>query len=105
MSVIDVPYLRRSRRYPAVLANIRAACRRCSCSAENWRQLFIPIGFAHGFVTLEPNTQVLYKVTSPYAPPHDRGLAFDDPDLAIDWPVGLGGFTLSEREQALGPAV
>jgi dTDP-4-dehydrorhamnose 3,5-epimerase len=68
-------------------------------SVENWRQLFVPIGFAHGFVTLEPDTQVLYKVTAPYAPAHDRGLAFDDPDLGIEWPIAAARLTLSERDR------
>src|SRR5579863_5822460 len=47
-------------------------------SAENWRQILVPIGFAHGYVTLEPDTEILYKVTNYYAPDHDYGLAWND---------------------------
>lgn len=68
-------------------------------SAENWRQLLVPAGFAHGFVTLEPDTEVLYKVTAPYAPDHDHGLAFDDPALRIDWGLPFDALTLSGKDR------
>lgn len=56
-------------------------------SAEEWNQLYVPEGFAHGFVTLEDDTEVSYKVTSPYRPECDRAVRFDDPALAIEWPI------------------
>ena len=68
-------------------------------SAQNWRQLLIPIGFAHAFITLEPDVEVLYKTTAPYSPAHDRGLAWDDPDIAIDWRAPAGGPVLSDKDR------
>jgi len=68
-------------------------------SAENWRQILVPIGFAHGFVTLEPDTEVLYKVTAPYGPANDHGLAFDDPALGIDWRLPYGELVLSDKDR------
>jgi dTDP-4-dehydrorhamnose 3,5-epimerase len=68
-------------------------------SAANGRQMLVPVGFAHGFVTLAPDTVVLYKVTAPYSPAHDRGLAWDDPDLAIAWPVAAERAILSDRDR------
>ena len=68
-------------------------------SAENWQQLLVPVGFAHGFVTLEPMTEVQYKVSAPYAPRNDHGLAFDDPQLAIDWGMPHGKLLLSDKDR------
>jgi dTDP-4-dehydrorhamnose 3,5-epimerase len=68
-------------------------------SAADGRQLYVPAGFAHGFCTTEPNTEVCYKVSSPYSPEHDRGLRWNDPALAIAWPVAEADAVLSDKDR------
>lgn len=67
-------------------------------SAEKGNQILVPKGFAHGFVTLVPDTEVLYKVSDTYSPEHDRSIRFDDPTIGIDWPLVTGGFQLSDKD-------
>jgi dTDP-4-dehydrorhamnose 3,5-epimerase len=69
-------------------------------SAGEWNQLFIPKGFAHGFVTLEEDTEVLYKASATYAPELERAIRFDDPAIGIDWPVDTGSVILSDKDRA-----
>jgi dTDP-4-dehydrorhamnose 3,5-epimerase len=69
-------------------------------SEANGAQIFVPKGFAHGFVTLEPETEVLYKVTHAYAPASERGVLWRDPALAIAWPVPARDVTLNARDDA-----
>ena len=71
-------------------------------SAENRKMLYIPPGFAHGFITLRDDTHFLYKCTREYAPESDAGIRWDDPDLAIDWPkAGDGKPLVSEKDAKL----
>ncbi|MDD3266035.1 MAG: dTDP-4-dehydrorhamnose 3,5-epimerase [Burkholderiales bacterium] len=67
-------------------------------SEENKQMLWIPAGFAHGFVTLEDNTEFLYKTTGEYAPDCDRGIKYDDPEIGIKWPK-LDALILSEKDK------
>lgn len=69
-------------------------------TAEGGEQLYVPIGFAHGFVTLTPDVHVLYKASGLYAPKAEGAVRWDDPDLAIDWPLGGVAPTLSDKDAA-----
>ncbi|MEM9317804.1 MAG: dTDP-4-dehydrorhamnose 3,5-epimerase [Pseudomonadota bacterium] len=69
-------------------------------SFENGAQLMIPDGFLHGFVTREPDTEIIYKCTDFYAPDADRSVRFDDPDIAIDWGLGESEPVLSDKDRA-----
>ena len=67
-------------------------------SSENKRQLFVPRGFAHGFVVLSESVLFAYKCDNAYMPSHERGIAFDDPALGIDWKVNLSEYILSPKD-------
>lgn len=67
-------------------------------SVENWAQLWIPVGFLHGFCTLQPDTEVLYKVTGDYDRACERAVRWDDPTLALPWPVAAGAVHLSDKD-------
>ncbi len=70
-------------------------------SAANAAQLFVPVGFAHGYVTLEPDTEVLYKVDNVYAPTHEGGLLWNDPAAGIDWRLSGHDPILNDRDRKL----
>jgi dTDP-4-dehydrorhamnose 3,5-epimerase len=67
--------------------------------AHEWNQIFIPEGFAHGYCTLDPNSEVIYKVSNYYSAEHDRGLLWDDPGLAIAWPDSVDPALISEKDR------
>ena len=69
-------------------------------SVTAWNQLLVPKGFAHGFLTLEPDTEVQYKVTAPYSREHDRAIRFDDPQIGIEWPVEREALILSDKDRS-----
>lgn len=71
-------------------------------SAKNHRMLWIPPGFAHGFLSLRDDTDLAYKCTDIYAPQHDRTLLWNDPDLAIDWPLPSGEEPLVSPKDMVG---
>lgn len=72
-------------------------------SAEEGNQIFVPAGFAHGFCTREPDTEVSYKVDDCYAPEQEDGIVWNDRALAIDWPVTVAEVALSPKDAALSP--
>ncbi len=74
-------------------------------SADNYRQMWVPAGFAHGFLVLADDTEFLYKTTDYYAPEHERTIQWDDVDLAIDWPIDGLEPRLSEKDQFGTPFV
>lgn len=70
-------------------------------TAEGGEQLFVPVGFAHAFVTLEPDVEVAYKVSDVYAPDCDGGIVWNDPTICIDWPLPESGAVLSDKDKIL----
>ncbi|MDB5693699.1 MAG: dTDP-4-dehydrorhamnose 3,5-epimerase [Alphaproteobacteria bacterium] len=79
-------------------------------SAADWNQIYVPEGFAHGFVTLEPDCEVLYKVSAPYSREHDRSIRFEDPAIGIEWPFAGTTPIVSDKDRTaplladVGPA-
>ena len=68
-------------------------------SAEKGNQMLVPAGFAHGFCTLTPETDVIYKLSAPHSKEHERGVLWTDPDLGIDWPVTPESAVVSEKDR------
>ena len=75
----------------------------CVLSAERFNQLLIPKGFAHGFLTLEPDVEVFYKVSAPYSPECDRGVRWNDPAIGVVWPLGEGQQPVLSAKDAAAP--
>jgi dTDP-4-dehydrorhamnose 3,5-epimerase len=70
-------------------------------SAKAWNQILVPVGFAHGFCTLEADTETIYKVTNYYSAEHDQGVLWNDPDLEINWPVAEEKSVVSPKDRCL----
>lgn len=73
----------------------------CELSAESGWRVYIPVGFAHGFLTLEDNVAVMYKTSNHYAPAHDSGIRWNDPDVGFPWPFDEAGIAISEKDRRL----
>lgn len=69
-------------------------------SADTGNQIFVPSGFAHAFLTLEPDVEIQYKVSEPYSAAHERAIRFDDPAIGIDWPIAVVVEALSAKDRA-----
>jgi dTDP-4-dehydrorhamnose 3,5-epimerase len=78
-------------------------CVSAELSADNGHQLYIPVGYAHGFCTLEDDVDVMYKVSSHYAPALDAGICWNDPDIAFPWPVSAADIVTSPKDALLPP--
>lgn len=72
-------------------------------SAENWQQIWVPAGLLHGYCTLEPDTEVIYKVTTPWDRAAERGVLWNDPQLAVPWPIAPQEAILSDKDRVLPP--
>lgn len=70
-------------------------------SAADGSEIFVPVGFAHGICTLEPDTAVLYKVSDYYSPAHDLGIRWNDPAIGVTWPIGEADAILSDKDRSL----
>ena len=70
-------------------------------SAENWAQVWVPVGFLHAYCTLTDQTEVIYKVTAPYDKAAERGVIWNDPDIGIKWPFGAEQVILSDKDKLL----
>lgn len=68
-------------------------------AADDWRMLYVPAGFAHGFCALSTDVEIAYKLSAPYSPDHARGLLWNDPALDIAWPAGRADAILTERDK------
>jgi dTDP-4-dehydrorhamnose 3,5-epimerase len=68
-------------------------------SAAEWNQILVPVGFAHGLLTLEPDTEVLYKVSSPFSRDHDKGVLWNDPEIGIPWGVSERDVIVSDKDR------
>lgn len=77
----------------------------CVLSAEAFNQLYIPVGFAHGFLTLEPGAEIFYKVSAPYEPNCERTIRWNDKDIAIDWPLQPGEQPILSNKDKAAPSL